>query len=533
MIYDARRDATAPAEYDLCIVGAGPAGISIALALASSPIRICLLDAGGLKYDQASQELMTGEVANDQYPPLRGTRLAALGGTTGVWAGWCRPLEPFDFGTPDAPPEHVWPVGRDELQRYYQKAHEVCGLGPCEYDVQYWRQVFGDCGVITDLDEFSNAIFHVRRQRFARCYKEQLQQSEKIDLILHAPVMKLNLDDTGCRVTSIGVSASQGTTTEIRARQFILAAGGIENARLLLLSGRSASEVPGNRHGLVGRYFSDHPFIDPGSMVLHKGPGRVDFYLPKADPSASGESSVRGVFVPRRAVLEHNNIANAALFFHPRYENHDAFLTEEVKSLLRWWAKLRHRAIPGDHWSDARRAVRAPRRIVEAVVRKAFVRNGPATRWRLRGMFDCEARYENRVCLSDVRDRLGRRKARIEWQLSDNDIHKMRRVIELFDKALRRSDIAHIELTIPDELDAWRSAAEAGRHHIGATRMHADPRHGVVDQHCRVYGTENLYVAGSSVFTTPGYANPTLTIVALALRLADQIKTVIGKDHGL
>lgn len=528
MIIDARRETPAPTDYDLCIIGAGPAGISIALELASSPIRICLLDAGGLKYDQASQELMTGEVTNSQYPPLRGTRMAALGGTTGVWAGWCRPLEPSDFAAPGTPPEHVWPVGRDELQPYYERAHEVCGLGPFEYDVQYWQQALGDRGAITGLDEFTNAMFHVYPQRFGPRYKEQLQQSGTIDLVLHAAVMKLNLDDSGQRVSSVDINALRGATAQIRATRFVLAAGGIENARLLLLSERSPNKVPGNQYGLIGRYFGDHPFVDLGAMKFRNGPGLVDFYLPKIDPNASGQSTVRGVLVPRQAVLERDNIANAALIFYPRYENHDAFLTEEVKSLLTWWAKLRHRAIPGDHWSDARRALRAPRRIVQAAFRKAFIRNGPAQRWRLRAMFDCEPRFENRVCLSDERDRFGRRKARVEWQLSDEDIHKMRRVVELLDKALKRSGIADVECAFPDEIDAWRSVAEAGRHPIGATRMHADPRHGVVDQHCQVYGSENLYVAGSSVFTTPGYANPTLTIVALALRLADRIKATIG-----
>lgn len=532
MIYDARRELPAPADYDLCIIGAGPAGISIALELSASPLRICLLEAGGLKYEQASQALMTGEVANKHYPPLRGTRLSALGGSSGVWAGWCRPLEAYDFAAPGAAPEHVWPVSRDDLHAYYRRAHEVCGLGACEYDVQHWREVFGDSGIFTDLDEFSNAIFHVRPQRFGPHYKAQLEQSRAVDLLLHAPVMKLHLDDAGRHVTSVEVNASQGAATNIRAKQFVLAAGGIENARLLLLSGNTPAEVPGNRHGLVGRYFSDHPFIDPGWMVFDNGTGSVDFYQPKADPGASGRSAVRGVLVPRRELLERDDIANAALFFHPRYENHDAYLAEEVKSFLRWWAKLKNRAIPGDHWSDARRALGAPRQIIQAAFRKAFVRNGPAQRWRLRGMFDCEAHYDNRVCLSDERDRFGRRKARIEWTLSDDDIHRMRRTVALLDKALRRSGVAHIEPAFPDEIDAWRAASEAGRHHIGATRMHADPRHGVVDQDCRVYGTENLYVAGSSVFTTPGYVNPTLTIVALALRLADRIKTTAGVASG-
>ena len=528
MIIDARHEGLPPAEYDLCIVGAGAAGISIALELASLPIRICLLEAGGLEYDQASQALMGGEVVNDHYPPLRGTRLAALGGTTGVWAGWCRPLEPFDFAAPGAPPEHVWPVDHHDLQPYYRRAHVVCGLGDFEYDVQHWERTFGDRGVITGLEEFTNAIFHVRQLRFARRYGEQLQQSGTIDLVLHAPVMKLNLDEPGRRVTSVDVRTMQGAATSIPAKQFVLAAGGIENARLLLLSGRSPPEAPGNRHGVVGRYFSDHPFVDPGWMVFRGNPGRVDFYLPKVDPAASGQSSVRGVLVPQGAALERYGMANAAIFFHPRYENHDAFLTGEVQSLLRWWAKLRRRAIPGDEWADAWHALRAPRRLIEAIVRKAVVRDGPAQRWRLRAMFDCAPRPENRVLLGSGRDCFGRPEARVEWRLSDDDIDRIRRVIERFDEALRRSGIAHVERTFPDEINAWRSAAEAGRHHIGTTRMHADPRYGVVDQHCRVYGTGNLHVAGSSVFTTPGYANPTLTIVALALRLADRIKVTIG-----
>lgn len=530
MIIDARHQPLPERAYDLCIVGAGAAGISIALSLAKLPMRICLIDAGGIGYDPDSQSLMTGEVPGDNYPPLRGTRLAALGGSTGVWAGWCRPLDPFDFAAPGAPPEQVWPIDRNTLEPYYRRAHEMCGLGEFEYDVNYWQEVFGGQGTIAGLDDFTNAIFQVHPQRFGPCYSRRLRDSHRIDLVLHAPVMRLNLDDARRRVTSLSISTLNGTEAEIRASRTVLAAGGIENARLLLLSARSPDEAPGNQHGLVGRYFSDHPFIDPGSVVFEGGPQTVDFYLPKIDPGGPGKSSVRGVLVPTQSVLEQNDVANAALFFYPRYENHEAFLTDEVKSMLRWWAKLKHRIVPGDHWADARRALGAPRSLVKAALRKAFIRNGPARRWRMRAMFDCRARFENRVCLGEERDRLGRRKARVEWQLGDDDIARMQRTTELLEASLQRSGLARLERAFPDDRDAWREAAEAGRHHIGATRMHADRRYGVVDPDCRVYGTDNLYVAGSSVFTTPGYANPTLTIVALALRLADRIGQTLDRS---
>jgi choline dehydrogenase-like flavoprotein len=143
-------------------------------------------------------------------------------------------------------------------------------------------------------------------------------------------------------------------------------------------------------------------------------------------------------------------------------------------------------------------------------------------------MFETEFRFDNRVTLSDEYDRLGRRRARVEWQLSDGDVENMRRVTRLLDEAIRKSGVGHLELAFPDKPSVWRGATEGGLHHMGATRMHVTPEHGVVDENSRVHGTSNLFVAGSSVFPSGGYANPTLTIVALTLRLGDHLKQVVG-----
>jgi choline dehydrogenase-like flavoprotein len=128
------------------------------------------------------------------------------------------------------------------------------------------------------------------------------------------------------------------------------------------------------------------------------------------------------------------------------------------------------------------------------------------------------------VILSDERDRLGRRRVRIEWQLGEADVENMSRVIQLFDQAVRQAGVGHLERAFPDTPAAWRQALEGGKHHMGTTRMHAASRHGVVDENSRVHGTSNLYVTGSSVFPSGGYANPTLTIVALAARLGDHLR---------
>jgi choline dehydrogenase-like flavoprotein len=219
---------------------------------------------------------------------------------------------------------------------------------------------------------------------------------------------------------------------------------------------------------------------------------------------------------------------HGAFFFHPRYESHRVFASHEVKAFLRLWNKWKKRAVPGAGWAYARRAARAPHLVAQALARKLAVRDGPAHRWRLRAMFETAFRFENRVTLSDEYDRLGRRRARVEWQLGDTDIDSMRRVTHLLQRAISEAGVGHLELAFPDEPSAWRSATEGGLHHMGATRMHVDPQHGVVDENSRVHGTSNLFVAGSSVFPSGGYANPTLTIVALALRLGDHLKRVVS-----
>ena len=199
---------------------------------------------------------------------------------------------------------------------------------------------------------------------------------------------------------------------------------------------------------------------------------------------------------------------HGAFFFHPRYESHRVFARDEVKAFLRLWNKFKQRAVPGAGWAYARRAARAPHQVVHALARKLAVRNGPAHRWRLRAMFETEFRSENRVTLSDERDRLGRRRARVEWELGETDIDNMRRVTRLLDQAVREAGVGHLELAFPDEPSAWRRATEGGLHHMGTTRMHLDPQHGVVDENSRVHGTSNLFIAGSSVFPERGVREP-------------------------
>jgi choline dehydrogenase-like flavoprotein len=217
------------------------------------------------------------------------------------------------------------------------------------------------------------------------------------------------------------------------------------------------------------------------------------------------------------------------LYFHPRYEAHRVFDAEEVKAWLTIWNKLKQRAVPGAAWPYLRRAIKGPHKVALAIARKLAVRHGPARRWRMRGAFETGFRYDNRVMLSDERDRIGRQRVRIEWRIGDADIENMRRITQLFDQAVRQAGVGHLERAFPDTAEGWRQAFEPAMHHMGTTRMHLEPGLGVVDENSRVHGTSNLYVTGSSVFPRGGYANPTLTIVALAARLGDHLKRVAGR----
>lgn len=531
MILDARQlapdrpaDAEALLEYDVCIVGGGPAGITLALELEQTGMRICILEAGGVKYDGKSQTLLGGLLQGERYPPLRDTRFSGLGGSTAVWAGWCRPLDAIDFEPRKFPSSVGWPFGLDQLRSSYRRAHVLCGLGEFEYDPRVWQRRMRQQMLLPDDDDVTTRIFHARALRFGAAYRSRLAASNNINVLLHAPVARLHMDEAG-RATAADVRTLDGRRTLVSARHYILAAGGIENARLLLLSADSPGRAPGNDRGLVGRYFTEHPYVNLGWLMLDNRPRTLDFYFPEpVDSPENGQAAVRGTIGLRRKTIEQENLPNAAIFPHPRYEAHAAFDSPEVRSFLEAAAKLRHKAVPGGLRPYLVRAARGPHRIAVAVARKLLVSHGPAWQWRLRAMFETGSHHANRVTLGPDRDALNRPLPRVTWRLADEDINNMRRAARVFDRAFRRAGLGRIELRFLDENDAWRSAVEGGMHHMGTTRMHVDPARGVVDENGRVHGTSNLFVAGSSVFPSTGYANPTLTIVALASRLADHLK---------
>jgi len=535
MIRDARNvESGAWLDFDVCIVGGGAAGITLALELGTAGARIGVLEAGGLRYERESQALLDGEVTGDAYPLLTDTRFSALGGSTKLWAGWCRPLDEADLEARPWVQNSGWPFGRAEMDPYYRRAHEICRLGDYEYDPAAWEARGGGRRLPLSDPDLTTSVFQVNVLDFGRTHAPALRASTNIQVILHAVALRLRSPASNGTVESVEVATLSGRRFEVRARIFVLAAGGIENPRLLLLSGESPERSLGNAHGLVGRYFSDHPFLTPGSFVAEGSPPSLAFYFPTpAHPRAPADgASVRGAISLAQDALARGRLLNGALFFRYAYEADPVYKTPEVRALLALWEAFRGRGAPGHRLRDLRTALRSPTRVAAAVWRRLVGLRGAPARWPVRTFFECESRESNRVVLSDRRDAFERPLPRIEWRLGELDLRSIRYGWTALDAALRRAGVGRLETPLGEDLEDWRSACEGGKHHMGTTRMHGDPSRGVVDARGRVHGTANLYVAGSSVFPTPGFANPTLTIVALAVRLARHLSERVNGREG-
>lgn len=532
MIIDARTHVPSGStvDCDVCIVGAGPAGMTVAMELAASGRRLCVIESGGLSYDRRVQRFTEGEVSGNRYPPLRDTRLAAFGGSTRIWGGWCRPLDPVDFEGRDWVSNSGWPFGGDDLVPYYRRAHELCRLGPFRYEPPSWLRDDGSGPLPVDEEGLETTMFHVNPLPFGEAYRREFERSTETRVLLHASAVRLDVQPTARRIETVRVTTDRGATFSVAARYFVLAGGGIDNARLLLLSGETPERSVGNANGLVGRYFTEHPFVHPGYLVLTDPRRSLAFYQPITPEGFPRGASVRAALSLSRRTLERERLLNAAFVIRPAYEGHPVFESPEVSAMLELWEKLRGRGVPGGSFAELRRALAAPHRLVTALWRRASVRGTTAPRWALRAFFEAESLASNSVTLSRERDALGRPLPHVEWRLSELDIHSMRRACRLLDGALRAAGVGHIELVFPDDEEHWSSAAFGGKHHMGTTRMHASPAHGVVDPDGKVHGVQNLFVAGSSVFPTCGFANPTLTIVALSARLGAHLQALLRSD---
>lgn len=475
---------------EVLIIGGGAAGIALGLQLADKGRSVLLLEGGGLQRTSDSQARYDGDYSGTfvtrPWPGyLSWSRVRQLGGSTNHWAGWTRPLSPIDFETRPWVPGSGWPFGREALVPFYDAA---CGL----VDVPTFPELHGNSLPGPDLLEgdpnIEDALFHMSPPtRFNAKFQTRLADHPKLRVIHNANVLELATTPDGQHIDHVVFRAAGGPVQRASARAYVLATGGVENVRLLLNSDRVHKQGLGNAHDLVGRYFMDHPHLDMAQVVLTRQVATAKRYKRTPHPQVKGATVL--------PVLS---------------------LREETQ---------RREQLPGGSYQLLLRGDPPEAPAVRALNRLLGTDDGLVVATILGRIAQIPNR-DSRVTLTAARDDLGMRRVHLDWKLTDADRTGAARALELIGLAFARKGLGRLRADVR-AARAWPKSA-GGCHHMGTTRMSDSPTQGVVDANLKLHGVSNLYVAGSSVFPTGGYANPTLTILALALRLGEHLHGALG-----
>jgi choline dehydrogenase-like flavoprotein len=516
-------------EADICIIGAGPAGISLAMEFDGQPFRVILLEAGALKRHRAAQAIYRGESVGLHYEDLDQARSRYFGGSSNCWGGFCRPLDPHDFERRDWVPNSGWPIKRAELMPYYQRAHCLLQLGPFEYDPPQWEEwINQEDARLLKLpgDRAINVISQLSPPtRFGREYRNDIADSPNVTAYLDANVTEIEAPETGARVTAVQVRSLAGHSFAVAAHTYILAAGGIETPRLLLASNRHQPAGVGNWNDVVGRYFMDHPRLLAGSIQF--GDTRANSGIYDLHRAFQGDFTARGVkiaayFGLRPETQRAERIGNTRCYAKSRYVADDPSTYTAVSHLRQ--ALHGAGSVMERSRSDIVNVItHLPKVGVLAAglkLRLPFLARGFA----LETIVEPTPLPDSRVELGDTLDRFGMPQVKVDWRLGELEKRTIRRTQQILGEDMVRAGAGTVVVGALDDGQEWPGPIRGCWHHMGTARMADDPRQGVVDAHCRVHGMENLFIAGSAVFPTCGADFPTITIVALALRLADHLK---------
>jgi choline dehydrogenase-like flavoprotein len=487
---------------DLAIVGGGPAGISLALALADSGHDILLLESGGQNFDAKDQALYRGTESGVSYVALDGGRLRFLGGSSNHWGGWCRPLDPIDFETRDWIAHSGWPFGISEIKPYFARAQALVEAGPWLYDrvpgaLNDSGPLIGLApgGLYTSWFQFSKTRDSVLPTYFGHRYGDDLARAARIKPLLHANVTAIRLMPDAGRVDRLDIATlpspgGAGNRLTVKPRYTVLACGAMENARLLLASNDVMNVGIGNQNDLVGRFFADHPTPrDVATLVLFDG--MMGSFYANNTPLPNGVI-VRAVLSPRAEFARAKGVAGSLTTV-----DNPASLDETGTAA------------------------------VVATAQALGVDAGNAKAWSLGCGMELAPDPDRRLTLTGEKDVLGLPRLKLQMTMADSDFDRYRQTLAELGRQLLAARIGMLRINYSHR-EQWLKAMDWGNHHLGTTRMSDDPKRGVVDAQSRVHGVENLYVAGSSVFPTYGSSNPTMNLLALTLRLADRLKQVMA-----
>lgn len=533
---------------DICIIGAGTAGITLAHTLIDHGSSVLLLESGGPKPDKHSQMLSWGENAGHPYFPLDTARPRGLGGSTNRWVlaigedqfgARMRPLNPIDFEKREEIPYSGWPFSKAALDPYYRRAECFCRIAPEGFETDHWCDAEKTQPLDLDKETVETVIFKFgSKEPFIKTYASEIRKSKNIRLLLHATVTGIEADEYTKNIKCVQVSCLGGNSFRVSAGQYVLACGGIENARLLLLSDKQQSTGLGNQNDLVGRFFMEHLHYNTG-LFVPSDPG-----MPLQTALYNNVHQYRGVPVVAKlalpdSMLRREKLANYVLQLKPMIITYSGLLeyfypaarSTGVESFRKLRDAFFQGRIPDQSAMQLRNIWDTKYDVSLTIYRNMkkrllkHLRKKRMNVYSLSHMSEQVPNPESRVVLTGEKDHLGQNRVCLNWRFSSEDVRSALRSPAIIARALKDAGLGRMILPESDGLPP----VTGGWHHMGTTRMSDDPGQGVVDSNSRVHGLSNLYIAGPSVFPTAGYANPCLTMVALTLKLSDHLKTkVIG-----
>jgi len=535
-------------DCDICVVGTGAAGMTTAHEFVNRGLKVLVLEAGGTRLESKTQDLYKGEVADRSHGALDRYRQRRLGGTTVVWGGRCAPFDDVDFERREHVPYSGWPIRKSDLDPYYERAHAYCHLGDYNYSAaESLPNAPAEFipGFRSDQVDADRLWRFSLPTDFAKAYLDALKQSRNVTVCTHANALKLMTPEQGGAVEHLLVGTIGQRTFRVRAKSYVLAMGGLETTRLLLVSNDVHPRGIGNDGDLVGRFYISHMTGDLGEVT----------FTPKGGPVVwNYEQTPEGIYCKRalgileqtqrtqglmnfRAILSHSSASDPAhgngvissMYLIKRFLMHR--IPPEYSRALAGSGALEHVAAhSGNVLRDFPRllsfsAMWTRKRLLSTRKFPSLAFESRSNTYTIHYDGEQAPNRQSRVTLSDQKDAFAIPRLRVDWRCQDADVESVLRSCELIGQSLAESGTGRLQFNPRVRAAAVRDNG-VGSHHIGTTRMASDPQCGVVDDNCRVFGMANLYIASSSVFPTSGCANPTLTIVALAARLADHLQEV-------
>jgi choline dehydrogenase-like flavoprotein len=505
----------------ICIVGSGAAGIAIAKEFIGSQTQVILLESGSKIFEKQTQSLYNSKLVGLPHHSINHGRARILGGTTTLWAGQALPLYDIDFQYREWVFNSGWPFDRQYLETFYRRAESIMNLPAFSYDE---REQFP--GIVSppafDHTRLQSAISQFSpTPNFAECYYSELKTAANIHVLLHANVTNIQTNPEATHVEHIDIKSLVGKTGYVKAKYYIVCCGAIETARLLLASNTIEKDGLGNGYNLVGRYFQDHPQYCIGPILPKNRQHFMEMFNSRKQKKVKYQPKLIASPDLQRQMRIQNVIAEVC--YPPTEES----AIEAAKVFLK---SIRQPDLRSKLPKAFKNILKHPDELLKAAHRY-FITNQPVQDTSVPAYLgigiEQQPNPNSHVYLGDEMDALGMRRICLDWQLTDADRLTMQVFTRVVAQEFERLDIGTINLHnfyLPEMLDDLAGYVGDAAHHIGTARMCNNPTQGVVDSNCRVHNIDNLYIGSGAVFPTGGASNPTLTIIALCLRIADQLK---------